>query len=198
MKAHRFDHGRHGRSRAAGLTIIELIVVLIVVGVIVAIAVPSMRGMIARQRLQGVQADLLTDLQLARSEMTQRSGTATPIAVTFGGNADISCYTVHAVVGIDCDCTRSPGSACAPVPVGMPSPEIKTTQVTRAIGVSMAASSAGGLSIKFSPPQGLATPSDMVIDVQSPLSGHLRTSISKLGTTAVCSPGGSIRGVAPC
>jgi Tfp pilus assembly protein FimT len=184
---------RHTAGRPdGGLTIIELIVVLIVAGVVIAMAVPSMRGMMARHRVQSVQADLLTDLQLARSEMAQRSGTA--VAVTFGGNAAVSCYTVHAVNGAACDCTLGPGSACG----AAPSPEIKTSQLTRAVGVSLAASSAGGNSIQFTPPQGKVTPTDMVIDVQDPVSGHLRTSISELGVPSVCSPDGSISGVPSC
>jgi type IV fimbrial biogenesis protein FimT len=186
---------RHAaRGLCLGLTIIELMVVLIIVGVVIAIAAPSMGRMIARHRVQSVQADLLTDLQLARSEMAQRSGTSTPVAVTFGGNAAVTCYTVHAVVGVGCDCTLGPGSACGPAP----SPEIKTTQLTRAVGVSLAASSAGGNAIQFTPPQGMVTPIDMVIHVQDPLGGQLRTSISKLGVPIVCSPDGSIGGVAPC
>ena len=191
-----FNNARRcsGRWLGAGLTIIELMVVMIVAGIVIAFAVPSMRGMMARQRVQSVQADLLTDLQLARSEMAQRSGTGTPVAVTFGGNAEVSCYTVHTVGGVGCDCTLGSGSACG----AAPSPEIKTTQLTRAIGVSLAASSAGGSSIQFTPPQGVVTPTDMVIDVQNPLSGHLRTRISGLGVPTVCSPDGSIRGVAPC
>jgi Tfp pilus assembly protein FimT len=184
-------------AREAGITIIELMAVLIVIGVVIAIVAPSMRGMMARQRVQGVQADLLTDLQLARSEMAQRSGTPTKVAVTFGGDAAVSCYTVHVdVTGITCDCTRAPGSACTPVVV--PSPEIKTTQLTRAVGVSLAASSASGTSIVFTPPQGRVTPTDMVIEVQDTTSGHLRTLISGLGVPTVCSPDGSIRGVNPC
>jgi type IV fimbrial biogenesis protein FimT len=185
---------RIGGPRSAGLTIVELMMVLAALAVIIAIAAPSMRGMMARQRVQGVQADLLTDLQLARSEMAQRSGAATPVAVTFGSNTQVTCYTVHAVVGIACDCTLGPGSACG----AAPSPEIKTTQVTRAVGVTLSASSAGGSSIRFTPPQGLVTPTDMVIDVQGAVSGHLRTSISGLGVPTVCSPDGSIRGVVPC
>ena len=190
---------------AVGLTIIELMVVMIVLGVIIAFAVPSMQSMMARQRVQSVHANLLTDLQLARSEMTKRSGssvsdeTRTRVAVTFGSDANVSCYTIHAVVaGITCDCTRGAGSACTPVPPGSPSPEIKTTQLTKAVGVSLAASSASGSKVEFVPPNGQATPTDLVIDVQDPASGHLRTSIGALGVPSVCSPDGSIRGVAPC
>jgi type IV fimbrial biogenesis protein FimT len=187
------------RALETGLTIIELMTVVIVVGVVIAIAAPSMRGMMARQRVQSVQADLLTDLQLARSEMAQRSGSSTKVAVTFGGDAAVSCYTVHVDVtgtGTTCDCTRGPGTACTPALV--PPPEIKTTQLTRAVGVSLAASSASGTSIVFAPPQGTVTPTDMVIDLQDTTSGHLRTWISGLGVPIVCSPDGSMRGVNPC
>jgi type IV fimbrial biogenesis protein FimT len=192
---------RPARDGDSGMTIIELVVVLIVIGVIVTLAAPSMRGMMARQRVQSVQADLLTDLQLARSEVAQRSGTETTVAVTFGGDAQVTCYTLHAkVTGINCDCTRGAGSACVPVPSGTPSPEIKTLQLTRANGVSVAASSPSGSRIEFEPPKGLVKPStaDMVIDVQDAVSGRLRTTINEVGTPFVCSPDGSMRGVNPC
>jgi type IV fimbrial biogenesis protein FimT len=187
---------RPARDGASGMTIIELVVVLIVLGVIVTLAVPSMRGMMARQRVQSVHADLLTDLQLARSEVAQRSGTSTAVAVTFGGNADVSCYTVHVLGGgVDCDCTRAAGSACTPT-----ASEIKTTQLTRAAGVSVAASSPSGTRLEFEPPKGLVKPATagMVIDVQDAVSGRLRTTISGLGVPSVCSPDGSMRGANPC
>jgi Tfp pilus assembly protein FimT len=189
----------HRPRRLSGVTVIELMIVLVVLAVVIALAAPSMRGMIARQRVQSVQADLLTDLQLARSEMAQRSGTSTPVVVSFGSDSAVSCYTLHVDVtslGVTCDCTRGAGSACQPA--ASPSPEIKTSHITRADGVSLAASSPGGNSIKFTPPQGLATPTGMVIDVQSTVSGHLRTSISGLGVPSVCTPDGSMRGVLPC
>ena len=180
-----------GRDNCSGMTIIELVVVLVVVGVIITLAAPSMRGMMARQRVQSVQADLLTDLQLARSEVAQRSGTATEIALTFGGNAAMSCYTLH-VAGADCDCTRAAGSACA-----SPAAEIKTTQLTRAAGASVAASSPSGTRLDFKP-KGLVEPTDLVIEVRDTISGHLRTEINALGIPRVCSPDGSMRGVNPC
>ena len=188
---------RATRSRSRGLTLIELMTVLIVVGVLVGVLIaPSISGMAARHRVQGVHSELLGDLQFARSEQTQRNGTSTSVSVTFGGNADISCYTIHTVSGATpCDCTRSPGDACALVAGAV---EIKTMQFARAAGVSVAASSASGGRITFNPPQGLATPSNLVIDVQSTTRGQLRTSVSGLGVPSVCSPDGSIPGVRTC
>jgi Tfp pilus assembly protein FimT len=187
-----------GRTHVRAMTIIEMTVVLIVVGVLVVLLVaPAMNGMVARHRVQGVNAELLGDLQLARSEQAQRNGTSTSVSVSFGANADMTCYTIHATVagGLPCDCTRAPNTTCAGVADAQ---EIKTMQFARAAGVSVAASSPAGTRITFAPPRGLATPDNLVIDVQNATSGQLRASINGLGVPSVCSPDGSIPGVRTC
>jgi len=90
---------------ARGMTVIELMVVLIVLGVLVSVLIaPAIGGMIARHRVQGVHAELLVDLQLARSEQARRNGSSTEVRLAFGSNADITCYTIHAVLaGVVCD-----------------------------------------------------------------------------------------------
>jgi prepilin-type N-terminal cleavage/methylation domain-containing protein len=191
---------RHANGR--GMTIIELMTVLIVLGVLMTlVAGPSMRGMAARHRVESVNAELLTDLQLARSELAQLGDASDAgVAISFGSNGQLSCYTVHTVVpagsGDACDCTRAPGDACALFP---PAREIKSMQFDRAVGISVAASSPTGPRILFAPPQGLVTPDGLVIDVQDTASGQLRTTVSGRGVPNVCSPDGSIRGVrTPC
>mgnify|MGYP003435327453 CR=1 FL=1 len=59
-------------SSARGLTIIELMIVVAVLGVLIALVAPSMRGMISTQRVRGVNAGLVTDLQYARGEAARR------------------------------------------------------------------------------------------------------------------------------
>ena len=183
-----------------GMTIIELVTVLIVLGVLITlVAGPSMRGMAARHRVEAVNAEVITDLQLARSELAQHDDHVTTVAVSFGGDAQRTCYTVHTVAvgsAVACDCTRGPRDACTPFP---DTQEIKTMQFDRAVGTSVAASSPAGARLVFAPPQGQATPSGLVIDVQDTVSGQLRTTINGLGVPIVCSPDGSIRGVrTPC
>lgn len=183
----------HLRQTTSGVTIVELIIVMAVIGILIAVVAPSMRGMMARQQVQGVNAELVTDLQLARSEVTRRSGGGTSIGVTFGGDAQMTCYTLHTIsAGAACDCTRTPGQACLPAGV---LDEIKTVQVRRASGVALAASSAGGTALTFAPPQGFVAPSDLFVEVRGEASGRLRTSINASGRPTVCSPDNSIRGV---
>ena len=183
--------------RMRGMTFVELMVVMVVLGVLVIlIAVPAIGTMASRHRVQGVHAELLGDLQLARSEQAQRNGTSTSVSIAFGSNADVTCYTIHAVLaGVVCDCTRGPGNACLPAD---PPAEIKTMQFARAAGVNVAVSSPGDARVTFNPPQGLATPNNLVVDVQSATRGQLRTSISGLGVPTVCSPDGSIPGGRTC
>jgi prepilin-type N-terminal cleavage/methylation domain-containing protein len=180
-----------------GLTMIELITVLVVLGVLVSIVAPSMRGMMQRQRVQGVHDQLITDLQFARSELTAGGGSV-HVGVAFGSDATRTCYTIHTDTdpsSANCDCTRAPGAACLPA-AGVR--EIKTAQVALAQGVSLAASSPGGTRLTLSPPQGVAAPAGLTITVQGDTGGQLRTTVGPMGTPSVCTPDGSMRGVPTC
>jgi type IV fimbrial biogenesis protein FimT len=186
------------RHAARGVTIVELLTVMIVLGILATVVAPSFRSMMVRQRVQGIHDQLITDLQLARSEQSTRAGAGTAVAITFGGNAQISCYSVHTVntaTAFACDCTRPPGTACTPAGVVQ---EVKTVQVGRAQGVSVSASSPGGSVVTFAPPQGTVTPADLTITVQGDVSGQLRTRLSVVGSPSVCSPDASVRGVPSC
>lgn len=56
-----------------GFSLIELIIVLVIVGVVLALAAPAMRTFVQNQRISGQVNDLLTDLNLARSESIKRT-----------------------------------------------------------------------------------------------------------------------------
>ena len=60
------------RDLAGGFTLLEALVVLAVVGVLVALAAPSVSGMRARHQLQAQAEGLLDSLVLARSEALRR------------------------------------------------------------------------------------------------------------------------------
>jgi type IV fimbrial biogenesis protein FimT len=64
-------------SRVRGFTIIELMTVLVIVGVLAVIAIPSFNDLMARRRLEGVTTDLSTDLQFARTSAVTQRGTTT-------------------------------------------------------------------------------------------------------------------------
>ena len=61
------------RLRQAGFTLIELMIVLVIVGGLLVIALPSMSEMIVNQKVKGVANELYFDLSYARSEAIKRN-----------------------------------------------------------------------------------------------------------------------------
>ena len=60
-------------GRCAGFSLIELMVVLILLGILLAIAVPTFRDMVVQTRLNTQVGDLVSAVQLARSEAIKRN-----------------------------------------------------------------------------------------------------------------------------
>jgi len=59
--------------RRSGFTIIELMIVLVVIGVMVSLALPSMGDLVVRMRLKTAASDLHYSLAFARSEAIKRN-----------------------------------------------------------------------------------------------------------------------------
>ena len=105
------------RRGQPGFTMVELMMVVIVAGVLLAVAVPSFRDMLERRRLEGQANELVTDLAYAKSEAVARNRNV--LMMTGGAGA---CYTVAAWAASapgaprvgGCDCASGPGAACTP------------------------------------------------------------------------------------
>ncbi len=59
--------------RNGGLTLLELLVVLLLVGLMLSLGAPGMAGMIERNRLRAAADQLMLSLNLARSEAVKRN-----------------------------------------------------------------------------------------------------------------------------
>jgi len=92
------------RVRQAGITLLEVMIVVAILGILAAIAAPSYRDMIERNRLKEAAESLKADLQWARGEALKRSQ---PVTLAFTGTA---CYGI-AVGTAACDCTVA--NSCA-------------------------------------------------------------------------------------
>ncbi|MCL7714196.1 GspH/FimT family pseudopilin [Stenotrophomonas mori] len=64
-------------SAEQGFTLVELMVTIAVLAIIASIAVPSMRSLIAANRISATATELVTGVQLARSEATRRNAQVT-------------------------------------------------------------------------------------------------------------------------
>lgn len=92
---------RLGPGGSRGFTIIELAVTLAVVGVIAAIAVPSLQALINVNRLAGTAGELTAALQVARSEAVRRNARVTVCAGSAGVCSGSTTWTNWTVFGSD-------------------------------------------------------------------------------------------------
>jgi type IV fimbrial biogenesis protein FimT len=193
-----------------GFTLVELMAVLAVVAVIVTLAAPSFTRMIEMQRLRGVQAQLVTDMQFARSEAVSRNSV---LRIDFRNTPQLSCYTMYTapfVQGEDgpCDCTLGPGNACTGIARRT---EVRTVQVPASTGVTVRPLEPPDqffTSFGFDPTTGglVSNPNDdgptaiddFRIDVFLDADRKLRTWIERSGRPMVCRPATSRMPEAAC
>lgn len=174
-----------------GFTLVELLLAVALVSVLIVLVAPSMREMIAVQRVRSINAELLTNLQFARSEAVRRNA---PVKVSFASDSSQSCYTawIGGVLGT-CNCLDGAGNACSGGPT-----EIRTVSVPRSLGIELAASSSQLAQVVFRSETGQTDTPDFRVDVVSDVRGQLRTTVNSTGRPSVCTPDGSISQTAPC
>lgn len=190
--------------RQRAFTIVEFMIMVALVAVVASLAAPSMYGMVLSQRLKGVTANLVTDLQYARSEAVSRGKN---VWVQFRQvPADhMTCYTLYtdqnnssAGAG-KCNCASSDVlTRCA-----ASARELKTVQIPDNLSVRLKIDTTiEPLNFAFDsvtgsiyvPPTDVALPplTSYLIDTLIDAGRTLRTRISLAGRPAVCLPAGSV------
>lgn len=183
-------------SDQRGVTLLELLVGVAILAILAAIAAPSMHDWLIRQRVKAAANELITDIQLARTESVTRNKV---IRISFDTSSDVTCYTIH--TGDNdrrpkCDCTAAVGTACN----GKGMTEIKTTSVDVSSEVKISSDAESGIQ---------EYKGNGLIDMTSPpmnvaISGGgtrqlLVTTSSLIRRPSICVPSGStIAGYPPC
>lgn len=182
-------------------TLVEMLVVIVIAGVILGLAVPSFRQFILKQRLTSINSQLVTDLQLARSEAVARNAY---VRFSYNSDAQVTCYTIYTFTSNTsrCDCRQAP--AC----VEPGTVDVRSAQVRRDLGVTIQPPVDQAIDFDFDPATGgirevgpdRVTPPLPFFELRSKIddSRTFKTIVGQSGRLSVCTPAGSVLGGPTC
>lgn len=188
------------RRAGRGLSLVELMVAVAVVGVLVGVAIPSLAELMERRRITAITQELVGLLNFARSE-TNVSGEPVHVHLEKDGTGKVSCALVNAEHPSHqvCACHQKPSEMCG----GMPIPVLRVFQVENANGVSFEATADpwGLLPNVLTFTRGKFQPAvnGFRIDVTGKRTrAQLRVEMNQANRVRVCSPSGSMGGYPAC
>ncbi len=173
-----------------GFTLLELMVTITVLGILVALAVPSYSSLINRNRVRNAAEQMRSDFSLARSEALKRSSNVT---ISFARSADGAtwCYGLNS--GGSCDCTATAGAdVCAlDVESGVRIRRVVDNAAYR--GVSMTNISHSGCSTSCNLTMNAVRPTMAAgtVEFTSMADQVVRVVTTSMGRIRMCSPSGS-------
>jgi len=179
-------HRTPARRQQLGLTLVESCIALLVTAVTVGTAAPSLKQARDKRHLDGVAAQLVTDVRHARSLAVARHE---QVRLTVRQSAAGSCYVVHTGSASDCACAADGSARCsagahvlqsAGFPAGGP------VQV-----------SANVPSMLFDADRGTVSPAG-TLRVQDGSGRSVNQVVSIMGRVRSCSPGATATGYTAC
>lgn len=190
----------HRSSRIGGFTVVELMVVVAILGVLVAVALPSAREFIARKRLEGVAQELVTDLRLLKSHQIQnRPGSGT--SISFGSNSDKICYLLYARgsgaggTNEHCDCGLAAAQMCGVAGSGAPV-LFRQVDIPKSTGITLAANPS---ELTVNDYNGMPMFNiTLSVTLSSPGAGQIVVSTNPTGLPSICSQSGAFGAIRKC
>jgi type IV fimbrial biogenesis protein FimT len=169
-----------------GWTLVELMVMLAVLAVLAAAALPSFTRLLVRRHLEGVAAQVGGDLQYLRSEAVARNAA---ISMAFHAAASGTCYVIHTGPPGTCRC-----DAAAP-------PHCTSASALALRNAGFGADSpvqvqANVAALRVDPRHGTVSPT-ATVRVLAGDAGAVHHVVSLLGRVRTCSPAG-LAGLPEC
>jgi type IV fimbrial biogenesis protein FimT len=172
--------------RARGYTLTECCVVVAIVAVAAAVAVPSFSDGIERRQLLGRASELSADLQWLRTEAVARQQA---VRITVGPAAGGACYVMHTGPQEACKCQGETPAVC-----DAPAQMLKTVFVPADGPVRLVARPS---SAAFQPTRGNATPT-ISFELSDTRGRTIRHVVSALGRVRSCASISGLGGLATC
>jgi len=174
------------RQAQRGLSLIESLISVAVLAVSVGSVAPGFGQVLERRHLDGVSAQLGTDLRLARSLAVSHRA---PVRLSVHNTAGLSCYVVHTGSASECSCTGADTAVCTGS-----AQALRTVSFDPSHPVRISASSA---SMLFDPDRGTVTPTG-TLRLHARNGTAIHQVVNIMGRVRTCSPGAAVPGHPKC
>lgn len=179
-----------------GINLIEIMVTIAIIGVLLAIAVPSFQDMIERGRVKALAEAIYTNLQYAKAEALKgMQSSANDVRITFRHDTNPQCFGITRGTS-DCDCAEDDSTA---------SDFCEIDGAERRVSVDSASFPGaqlignGDLTLIFDSVHGKMNANASVIARSaSSVSKQLKVIVSRLGRIRVCAVNDNIPGYPGC
>lgn len=173
------------RNPQSGVTLVESLIVMVITTVSLGAVAPSFESARARRQLEGVAAQLETDIQHARSTAVAMS---VPVRMSFSAATGNSCYVVHTGPAGSCRCDNRGAAVCNPG-----SRSFQSTYWTADHGVRIESNSA---SMLFDAARGTVTPTASIkVHGRDAVIQHV---VNIMGRVRSCTPAAPLPGYRSC
>lgn len=164
------------KQLSGGFTLVEACVTVAVAAVTLSTAVPSFAGFVETRRLNGVAAQLATDIQFIRSEAVLRNSA---LRLSLHEDRTRSCYVLHSGLANLCSCVDDGPAQCTGG-----AREIKTVVLPVRERIRVQGNVA---SILFDPLHGTSTPAG-TLKVVADSGRAVHHVVNIMGRVRTCSP----------
>lgn len=171
--------------RQRGLSLVECAIALAITSLALGTALPGLNQMLQQRRLEGVAAQLETDVHLARGLSVMRNQN---LRLSFLSDPAGACYVVHTGAADACTCGGEHGATCRPGDVALRSVRLPASGTV--------AMRANVRSMVLDASRGTVTPTASV-RLTSADGRELRVIVNVMGRVRACSPS-ALRGYAAC
>lgn len=177
----------HARPQhQVGWTLVETLVCAALAALLLGVSVPSFDGFLQRRRIDGLSAQLISDLQFLRSSAVARN---TPLRLRLQNHSGGSCYLIHSGARDGCSCQLDGSPLCR-----------NGAELLRLVFLPADSrlQMQGNIdSLLVDPRQGTFSPTGR-IELLGDSVSSLRHLISRLGRVRLCAPDGGWPGVSTC
>jgi type IV fimbrial biogenesis protein FimT len=179
------------RNTQKGFTLIELLITVVILGILIALAAPSMHQLLESRKLKGAAERAFADFQFVKTEAIKRNS---PVRLDFTGFGSGNDWCYGFKVNADCDCTETDSTLATFCEIDGIKKVVNQDNYDGAVSLANSTLPFAGVA-SFNPIRGTTSAGNIEFELSN--GAKIKVIVSSLGRIRICSES-SIGGYRSC